>query len=61
MPYTEEEGGRLNNYAVEPKIYEAKPPNKQEQRNYIFLGIGALLLVVGVIAVAFYASSANVG
>jgi hypothetical protein len=60
MPYTDDDG-RLNNYAVEPKIYGAVPPNKKEQRNYIILGILALLLVAGVIAVAFYASNAPVG
>lgn len=60
MPYTEEEGGRLNNYAIEPKIYEAKPPSKTEQRNYIILGVGAVALIAGVLFVAFYASNAGV-
>ena len=59
MPYTNEEGGRLNNFAVEPKLYEATPPNKTQQRNYIILGIVGLLLIVGLIAVAVYASSAS--
>lgn len=59
MPYTEEEGGRLNNFAVEPKVYKATPPNKAQQRNYIILGILALLLVGGLLAVAVYASSAG--
>ncbi|MFM7439112.1 MAG: photosystem II assembly protein Psb34 [Snowella sp.] len=59
MPYTTEEGGRLNNFAVEPKVYEAKPPNKAQQRNYIILGTVALLLIAGVLAVAVYASSAG--
>ena len=59
MPYTEEEGGRLNNFAVEPKVYGATPPNKTEKRNYIILGIAALFLLGGVLAVAFYASSAG--
>ncbi|MFM7277307.1 MAG: photosystem II assembly protein Psb34, partial [Microcystis aeruginosa] len=26
MPYTNEEGGRLNNFAAEPKVYQADPP-----------------------------------
>jgi hypothetical protein len=56
MPYTEEEGGRLNNFAAEPKVYQAAPPNKTEQRNYIILGVVALLLLGGLMAVAFYAS-----
>jgi hypothetical protein len=59
MPYTQEEGGRLNNFAVEPKVYEATPPSKTEQRNYIVLGSVALVLVGGLIAVAILAS--NVG
>ncbi len=61
MPYTTEEGGRLNNFAAEPKVYKAEPPTKNEQRNYIILGAFALILVGGVFAVAFYASNASIG
>jgi hypothetical protein len=56
MRYTQEEGGRLNNFAVEPKVYQASPPSKTEQRNYILWGIAALLLVSGLLVVATYAS-----
>ncbi|GBF86995.1 hypothetical protein AsFPU3_4074 [Aphanothece sacrum FPU3] len=56
MPYTKEEGGRLNNFAAEPKVYEATPPNKSEQRNYIIMGIAAFLLIGGLLTVAVYAS-----
>jgi hypothetical protein len=59
MPYTNEEGGRLNNFASEPKVYQAEPPTKSQQRNYIFLGIAAITLVGGLLAVAFYASQAG--
>lgn len=59
MPYTNEEGGRLNNFASEPKVYQADPPTKSQQRNYIFLGIAAIALVGGLLAVAFYASQAG--
>lgn len=38
MPYTTEEGGRLNNFAAEPKVYEAQPPSPSQQRNYIIMG-----------------------
>jgi len=41
MPYTTEDGGRLNNFAREPKIYQAETPTKTEQRNYILWGIAA--------------------
>lgn len=57
MPYTEEEGGRLNNFAREPKMYKAEPPTPGEQRKYIFLGIGGFALVAAVVAVAVAASA----
>ena len=52
MPYTTEEGGRLNNFAVEPKLYQAEPPSSKQKIQYIALGLGALILVGGMIAVA---------
>jgi hypothetical protein len=59
MPYTNEEGGRLNNFAAEPKVYQADPPTKSQQRNYLFWGVAAITLVGGLLAVAFYASQAG--
>jgi hypothetical protein len=56
MPYTTEEGGRLNNFAAEPKVYEATPPNKAEQRNYIIMGVAAVILLGGLLTVAVLAS-----
>ncbi len=56
MPYTTEDGGRLNNFAREPKMYVAEPPNKTQQRTYVILGIGAIALIVGLISVAFVVS-----
>jgi hypothetical protein len=58
MPYTTEEGGRLNNFASEPKMYTAEPPSGSEKRNYLILGVLGTALIGGVIAVAVYASSA---
>lgn len=52
MPYTTEEGGRLNNFAVEPKIYQAEPPTKKQQIQYLVLGAVGLILVVGLVFVA---------
>lgn len=57
MPYTNEEGGRLNNFAVEPKVYKAEPPTKKEQRNYLIMGVGATILIAVVVYVAFAASN----
>lgn len=59
MRYTTEEGGRLNNFAVEPKVYQAAPPTKSEQRNYIIMGGLALVLVSALIFVAFSVSSVS--
>jgi hypothetical protein len=58
MPYTTEEGGRLNNFASEPEMYTAEPPSGSEKRNYLVLGVLGVALIGGVIAVAVYASGA---
>ncbi len=52
MRYTVEEGGRLNNYAIEPKIYEATPPTASQKRNYMIMGTVGALLVGGLFFVA---------
>ena len=59
MPYTEEEGGRLNNFAREPKVYQAEPPSNTQKRNYIILGVAAALLVTVIIYVAFAVSNVS--
>ena len=59
MPYTNEEGGLLNNFAKEPKVYQAEPPTNNQKRNYIILGIAAALLIGGVIFVAFSVSNVS--
>jgi hypothetical protein len=56
MPYTTEDGGRLNNFANEPKMYQAEPPTATEKRNYVILGVVALTLVVGLFAIAINVS-----
>lgn len=56
MRYTVEDGGRLNNYAVEPRMYEAEPPTASQKRNYIILGALATALIAGVLSVAFVVS-----
>jgi len=56
MPYTTEEGGRLNNFANEPKVYQAEPPTRSQMRNYLILGIGSAVLLGGLIFVAFSVS-----
>ena len=56
MPYTTEEGGRLNNFAVEPKVYTAEPPNKAQKVNYIIGAVAGVVLIGGLLAVAFAVS-----
>ena len=52
MRYVKDDDGRLNNFAIEPKVYQAEPPTQSQKRNYLILGIGGLLLVGGLIFVA---------
>lgn len=59
MPYTNEEGGLLNNFAKEPKVYQAEPPTNAQKRTYIVLGLAAMFLVGVVIFVAFSVSSVS--
>ncbi|NCJ06042.1 ssl1498 family light-harvesting-like protein [Synechococcales cyanobacterium C] len=56
MPYTTEDGGRLNNFAVEPKMYQAEPPTAKQKRNYWIMGLAALFLILGLIVVAISVS-----
>ena len=56
MPYTTEDGGRLNNFAAEPKMYRAEAPTSKDKRNYLVLGISAVILLGGLFAVAFTVS-----
>ncbi len=60
MPYTNEEGGRLNNFAREPQVYQAEPPTASQKRNYLFLGIAAVILIAGLVFVAFSVSNMNI-
>lgn len=57
MPYTTEDGGRLNNFAIEPKMYQAEAPTKTQQRTYIILGVAAMSLVGGLVVVAYAVSN----
>jgi hypothetical protein len=56
MRYTKDEDGRVNNFAVEPKIYSAEPPSPQQKRTYIILGVVAAVLVTGLVVIAVVVS-----
>jgi hypothetical protein len=52
MRYTKDDDGRINNFAVEPKIYSAEPPTPQQQKTYVILGVVAAVLVTSLIVIA---------
>jgi hypothetical protein len=52
MRYTKDDDGRINNFAVEPKVYSAEPPTPQQQKTYIIMGAVAAALVTGLIVIA---------
>lgn len=56
MRYVKEEGGLLNNFAIEPKMYQAEPPTQNQKRTYIILAVVGALLVGGLMAVAISVS-----
>lgn len=56
MPYTVEDGGRLNNFANEPKMYEAQSPSSNQKISFVLLGTGAITLVSALVYVAFSVS-----
>jgi hypothetical protein len=59
MPYTKEERGLVNNFAPETKTYKAEPPTKDQKRNYFLYGIAAMLLIGGLIYIAYSASNVS--
>lgn len=56
MPYINDETGKLNNFAKEPAIYKTESLGSEQKRNYLFVGVVGLLLVLGLIVVAFNVS-----
>ena len=56
MRYTVEDGGRLNNYAVEPKMYQAEEPTASDKKSYVLFGGIAVALLGGIIAITVAAS-----
>jgi hypothetical protein len=57
MPYINNDGdSRLNNFPTEPKMYTAEPASSRQKRNYLIAGIVGLVLVGGLVFVAFAVS-----
>ena len=54
MTVTNEDGGRLNAFAREPKMVVAAPPNATELRQRLRLyGLGSLLVVISIAITAW--------
>jgi hypothetical protein len=56
MPYTTDDEGRMNNFAVEPKMYPAEPPTLDQKKGYLLLGLTAATLVGGLLVIAAWVS-----
>ncbi|MEM8777591.1 MAG: ssl1498 family light-harvesting-like protein [Cyanobacteria bacterium P01_G01_bin.49] len=54
--YTVDQEGLVNNYAVTPKLQEAKYPTPKEQFNYLIWGGIAAAFVITLIFIAFNVS-----
>ncbi|MFB2967532.1 photosystem II assembly protein Psb34 [Aerosakkonema sp. BLCC-F183] len=54
--YTIDDEGLINNFAVEPDMYPSEYPSPRQQRQYIVLGVSAILFVAMLMLVAFSVS-----
>jgi hypothetical protein len=54
--YRVDDEGIINNYAIEPEMYDAKYPSLKQRQRYIVLGVAAILFVVFLGWIAFAAS-----
>jgi len=58
MPYTTEDGGRLNNFAAEPRMYVAEPTTPSQKTTYVIATVAGLLLVGGLVVLTVVISNA---
>ena len=54
--YTKDDEGIIDNFSVEPTIYPATYPTSKQQLRYIFIGVGAFILVATVLLIGFRVS-----
>ena len=54
--YVIDDEGIINNYATEPDLYMANYPSPEQQKRYVFWGVGATLLVTIALITAFTVS-----
>ncbi len=53
---TLDDEGLINNFAVEPKVYPSEYPSPRQQRQYIYWGIAAVLLVAFLVVISTFVS-----
>lgn len=53
---TVDDEGRLNNFAVEPKVYPSEYPSPRQQRRYIYWGMAATILVISLVLISTFVS-----
>lgn len=51
--YTVDDGVIINNYATEFDFYLAGHPSPEQQKRYLFLGVGAMILITTTLVTAF--------
>ena len=54
--YVIDDEGIINNYATEPDLYMANYPSPEQQKRYVFWGVGATLLVTIALITTFTVS-----
>jgi hypothetical protein len=52
MRYYKDDDGRLNNFAVEPKMYQADPPSADQKRNTLIVAVVGAVLIGGMLVLA---------
>gem|GEM_PF-2131851 len=54
--YVIDDEGIINNYAIEADMYMANYPSPEQQKRYVFLGAGAMLLITVTLLISFAVS-----
>jgi hypothetical protein len=54
--YRVDDEGIVNNYAIEPDMYLADYPSPEQQKRYVSLGAGSMLLVATILLTGFAVS-----
>jgi hypothetical protein len=53
---TKDEDGKLNNFAIEPTMYQSETTTTDDQKNLVLIGALGGVLVIALVAVTFLIS-----